>query len=51
VLLCFEESKLVVKGYVDLDFVGDLDKRKSTMSICLDLHEGQEVAYPSYKVL
>jgi len=30
VALCFEGSKLIVNGYVDSDFAGDLDKRKST---------------------
>jgi len=27
--LCFGGSELVVKGYVDSDFAGDLDKRRS----------------------
>ncbi|EXB80933.1 Peptidyl-prolyl cis-trans isomerase FKBP17-1 [Morus notabilis] len=30
VALCYGGSKFTVRGYVDLDFVGDLDKRKST---------------------
>jgi len=30
VALCFGESQFVVKGYVDSDFAGDLNKRKST---------------------
>ena len=28
--LCLEGSEFIVKGYVDSDFAGDLDKRKST---------------------
>ena len=28
--LCFGGEVFIVKGYVDSDFVGDLDKRKST---------------------
>ena len=30
VALCYRGSKFTVKGYVDSDFAGDLDKRKST---------------------
>jgi len=30
VALCFGGSELIVNGYVDSDFAGDLDKRKST---------------------
>ncbi|KAH9669686.1 hypothetical protein KPL70_021889 [Citrus sinensis] len=30
VALCYEGSEFTVRGYVDLDFAGDLDKRKST---------------------
>ncbi|GJU85887.1 retrovirus-related pol polyprotein from transposon TNT 1-94 [Tanacetum coccineum] len=30
VALCFRDSDLIVKGYVDSDYVGDLDRSKST---------------------
>ena len=30
-ILCFRGSEFTVKGYAHSDFVGDLDKRKSTM--------------------
>lgn len=30
VALCYEESEFTVRGYVDSDYAGDLDKRKST---------------------
>ncbi|KAH9699197.1 Integrase catalytic domain-containing protein [Citrus sinensis] len=30
VALCYRGSEFTVRGYVDLDFAGDLDKRKST---------------------
>ena len=30
VALCYRGSEFIVKGYVDSDFTGDLDKRKST---------------------
>ena len=30
VALCYRGSEFILRGYVDLDFVGDLDKRKST---------------------
>ena len=38
--LCFGGSKFIVKGYVDLDFVGDLDKRKYTTSYMFTLADG-----------
>ncbi|KAH9734074.1 Integrase catalytic domain-containing protein [Citrus sinensis] len=31
VALCYEGSEFTVRGYVDSDFAGDLDKRKSTI--------------------
>ena len=33
-------SKFIVKGYVDSNFAGDLDKRKSTMSYVFTLTRG-----------
>ena len=30
VALCYEGSEFTVRGYMDSNFVGDLDKRKST---------------------
>ena len=32
VALCYGGSEFTVRGYVDSDFAGDLDKRKSTTS-------------------
>ena len=32
VALCYGKSKFTVKGYVDSNFVGDLDIKKSTTS-------------------
>ena len=40
VALCFEGSDFIVKGYVDSDFVGDLDKRKSTTGYVFTLASG-----------
>ena len=40
VALCFEGSKFIVMGYVNSDFVGDLDKRKSTTGYVFTLAEG-----------
>ena len=37
VALCFGGSEFIVKGYVDSDFVGDLDKRKSTIGYVFTL--------------
>ena len=37
VALCFEGTKLVVKGYVDPNFVGDPDKRKFTIGYAFTL--------------
>jgi len=30
VVLCYGGSKFTIRGYIDSDFVGDLEKRKST---------------------
>ncbi|RDX94064.1 hypothetical protein CR513_23598, partial [Mucuna pruriens] len=38
--LCFEGSEFFVKGYVNLAFVGDLDKRKSTIGYVFTLARG-----------
>ena len=40
VALCFEGSKFIVMGYVNSDFVGDLDQRKSTTGYVFTLAEG-----------
>ncbi|XP_027337749.1 BURP domain-containing protein 5-like [Abrus precatorius] len=40
VALCFEGSEFIVKGYVDSDFAGDLDKRKSTTGYVFTLAGG-----------
>ncbi|GKC40061.1 hypothetical protein Tco_1052445 [Tanacetum coccineum] len=40
VLLCFEESDFTVKGYVNSDYVGDLDKSKSTTKYVFTLSSG-----------
>lgn len=37
--LCYEESESVVRDYVDSDFVGDLDKKKSTTRYAFTLCE------------
>lgn len=37
VALYFEGSKFIVKGYVDSNFAGDLDKRKSTTNYVFTL--------------
>ena len=46
VALCYGESKFIVNGYVDLDFVEDLDKRKSTTSYVFTL-EGATISWAS----
>ena len=38
--LCFGGSEFIVRGYVDSDFVGDLDKRKSTPGFVFTLAGG-----------
>nr|GEZ54910.1 Gag-Pol polyprotein [Tanacetum cinerariifolium] len=38
--LCFEESYLIVKGYVDFDYAGDLDGSKSTTGYVFTLFGG-----------
>ncbi|PON33119.1 hypothetical protein PanWU01x14_355340, partial [Parasponia andersonii] len=38
--LCYGGSEFTVKGYVDSDFVGDLDKRKSITGYVFTLVEG-----------
>ena len=40
VALCYGGSKFTVRGYVDSDFAGDLDKRKSTTSYKFTLAGG-----------
>nr|KYP42748.1 Retrovirus-related Pol polyprotein from transposon TNT 1-94 [Cajanus cajan] len=40
VALCFEGSEFFVRGYVDSDFAGDLDKRKSTTGYVFTLAGG-----------
>jgi hypothetical protein len=40
VAICFRGSELTVRGYVDSDFVGDLDKRKSTIGYVFMLAGG-----------
>ena len=40
VALCFGGSEFVVRGYVDSDFAGDLDKRKSTTGYVFTLAGG-----------
>ncbi|GJT52998.1 retrovirus-related pol polyprotein from transposon TNT 1-94 [Tanacetum coccineum] len=40
VALCYGESGLTVKGYVDLDYVGDLDRSKSTTGYVFTLSGG-----------
>ena len=37
VALCYGGSEFTVRGYVDSDFVGDLDKRKSTIGYVFTL--------------
>ena len=37
VALCYGGSKFTVKGYVDSDFAGDIDKRKSITSYVFTL--------------
>ena len=37
VALCYRGSKFTVRGYVDSDFAGDLDKRKSNTSYVFTL--------------
>ncbi|KAH9672314.1 hypothetical protein KPL70_017673 [Citrus sinensis] len=39
VALCYGGSEFTVRGYVDSDFTGDLDKRKSTTGYVLHLRE------------
>ena len=38
--LCFGGSDFIVRGYVDLDFAGDLDKRKFTIVYVFTLAGG-----------
>jgi hypothetical protein len=40
VALCFGGSEFVVRGYVDSDFAGDLDRRKSTSGYVFTLAGG-----------
>jgi len=40
VALYFEGSKFIVKGYVDSNFAGDLDKRKSITNYVFKLVKG-----------
>ena len=40
VALCYGESEFTFRGYVDLDFVRDLDKRKSIIGYVFTLAEG-----------
>ena len=40
VALCYGGSAFTVRGYVDLDFAGDLDKRKSTTGYVFTLAGG-----------
>ena len=40
VALCYGGSDFTIKGYVDLDFAGDLDKRKSTLGYVFTLAGG-----------
>ncbi|KOM58517.1 hypothetical protein LR48_Vigan11g155100 [Vigna angularis] len=40
VALCFGGSKFIVRGYVDSDYAGDLDKRKSTTGYVFKLAGG-----------
>ncbi|PWA78795.1 Gag-Pol [Artemisia annua] len=40
VALCFGESDSIVKGYVDSDYAGDLDKSKSTTRYVFTLSGG-----------
>jgi len=35
--LCYEGSEFTVRGYVDSDFAGDIDKRNSLRAMCLHL--------------
>lgn len=37
VALCYGGSKFTVRGYVDSDYIGDLDKRKSITSYVFTL--------------
>ena len=37
VALCYGGSEFTIRGYVDSDFAGDLDKRKSTISYVFTL--------------
>ncbi|KAH9727082.1 Integrase catalytic domain-containing protein [Citrus sinensis] len=46
VTLCYEGSEFTVKGYVDSDFAGDLDKRKSTTGYVFTL-AGSAVSWVS----
>ena len=38
--LCYGGSDFIVRGYVDSDFAGDLDKRKSTIDYVFTLAGG-----------
>ena len=38
--LCYESQDLSVKGYTDLDYAGDLDKRRSTLGYVFMLARG-----------
>ena len=39
-VLCYGGSEFTIKAYVDLDFAGDLDKRKSTTGYVFTLAKG-----------
>lgn len=40
VVLCYRGLEVIVRGYMDLDFAGDLDKRKFTTSYVFTLAGG-----------
>jgi hypothetical protein len=40
VALCYRGSEVTVRGYVDSDFAGDLEKRKSTTGYMFIITEG-----------
>jgi len=40
VALCYKGSEPIAKDYVNSDFVGDLDKRKSNMGYVFTIAEG-----------
>jgi len=39
-ILCYEGTDVQLLGYVDSDFTGDVDNRKSTMSYVFNLESG-----------